>query len=168
MSRDFDAVLEALHRGTPEQQVRVLRNLIGGEPVEGLATRCVQLAGAHNDEVRMWAAEVLESSVKPAVSDVQPLAQLLANADDGEIAYWASTMLGRLGPEASAAATELEACVRESLYLPARERAAWAISRIGPAAAAATPTLREIASDAPPRLRRLAMEALDSVRGSAA
>ena len=94
--------------------------------------------------------------------------RLLQSADDGETCYWAATLLGRLGQDAAVAAGALEGCLRESMYLPARERAAWALSQIGPQAAAAVPTLEEAAAAAPPRLQRLATEALAAIREQAA
>jgi len=157
-----------LNSDSPQRQTDALRQISGGDAVFGVAVRCVELAGCRSDEVRMWAAEALETSVKPQPSDAKPLAGLLAGGGDGEICYWAATLLGRLGPSASCAALELEACVDRSPYLPARERAAWALSRIGPAAAMAAATLRRVAADGPPRLRRLATQALESIRGIAA
>ncbi len=157
-----------LHHDSVTRQTETLREVAARKNVRGIAVRCVELAGSHDDEVRLTAADALETSVLPLADEIAPLAMLLDNADDGEVAYWAATMLGRLGPVASAATPELERCLRESLYLPARERAAWAISRIGPKAAAAMPTLCDVASGSPPRLQRLALQAIDSVRGAAA
>lgn len=157
-----------LRHDSVTRQIETLREVATRKDVRGIAVRCVELAGSHDDEVRLTAADALETSVQPLADEVDPLARLLDTADDGEIAYWAATMLGRLGPLASAATPELERCLRESLYLPARERAAWAISRIGPRAAAAMPTLCDVASGSPPRLQRLALQAIDSVRGAAA
>ncbi len=150
------------------QQAEALRQIATHDGVQGLAVRCVELAGSHDDEVRLWAAEALETAVSPRAEEAAALARLLDRSDDGEIVYWAATLLGRLGPAAAETTPALDACLRWSLYLPARERAAWALSRIGPKAAAAVPTLRQVADDAPPRLRRLVLQALDSIGGVAA
>jgi HEAT repeat protein len=45
------------------------------------------------------------------------------------------------------------------------QRAAWALGKIGPAAAAAASALRTAAASADPRLARLAAEALAAVGG---
>ena len=144
-------------------QVDALRQISGQDSVIGLSVPVVSLAGSSNDEIRMWSAEALESSIQPDASEVLALMQLLRQADDGEICYWAATMLGRLGPEAAVAADALEQCLRESMYLPARERATWALSQIGPAAAVALDALNEAAATAPPRLQRLATETLEAI-----
>lgn len=158
---------EVLAGGSPDDQVEVLRQISGQESVTGLTVAIVELSGSGNDEVRMWSAEALETAVTPTESEVTALIQMLVSAADGEICYWAATMLGRLGPEAVAAVEALETCLRTSLYLPARERAAWALSQIGPQAAAAVPALKEAAEAAPPRLQRLASEALRAIGDAA-
>jgi len=150
---------------SPDDQVEALRQISNAEQVRGLAVVVVALSGSSDDEVRMWSAEALEVAIQPDPSEVQGLIQQLQKAVDGEICYWAATMLGRLGTEAVGAVAALEACLRESMYLPARERAAWALSRIGPAASAAVPALTEAADTAPPRLQRLASEALRVIGG---
>ena len=73
-----------------------------------------------------------------------------------------------MGPGAVSAVDALQTCLRESMYLPARERAAWALSQIGPPASSAVPALQEAAKGAPPRLQRLATEALRAIGDIAA
>ncbi len=167
MSDDATAIevwAAKLEGDSPEEQVTALRQISGQDVVKGLTPAIINLAGSRDDEVRMWSAEALESSVQPQATDVLPLVGLLGrDVDDGEIGYWAATMLGRLGRDAASAAQALETCLRESMYLPARERAAWALSQVGDAAAIAIPTLREAAETAPPRLSRLAAETLRAI-----
>ncbi|MEX0824814.1 MAG: HEAT repeat domain-containing protein [Pirellulaceae bacterium] len=128
----------------------------------------IRAAGDRDDEVRMWAAEALEMAGAPQASDVGSLAELLTSETDGEIAYWASTCLGRLGPQAAPAVDALLETLVHSSYLPVRERAAWALARIGPAARAAAPALQALTDSGYPRLSRLAISALESIRGMAA
>jgi len=146
--------------------VDALRQISSQEDVRGLTASIVQLAGSAEDEIRMWASEALESAVQPDASEQLMLIQMLESTHDSEICYWSATMLGRLGKDAGASAAALEACVRESMYLPARERAAWALSQIGPAAKVAVATLQEASQTAPPRLQRLATEALKAIEHS--
>jgi hypothetical protein len=77
-------------------------------------------------------------------------------------------MIGRLGPAAAGATGVLANVLLDSSCLAARERAAWALSQIGPAARSALNSLRQIGSDDPPRLRRLAETAMAAVVGRAA
>lgn len=159
---------EALASPTAGLRSRALEKIAVCGNVTGLSAAIVALAGSSDDEVRMWAADVLESSVLVQQDEVPALVPLLAETNDGEVSYWAATLLGRLGREASGAVADLERCLSRSSFLPARERAAWALCRIGAAAAPAMPALRNAAIDGPPRLKRLAIEALEAIRGAAA
>lgn len=144
--------------------INVLGQIAAAGNVTGITAAVVRLAGSSNDEVRRWAAESLESSIVPVVGEVDELAELLYDGRDGEVCYWAATMLGRLGSDvgsrARTAVNALENCLSDSLFLPARERAAWALSQIGPPAASAATTLRRTAEDAPPRLKKMVVKAL--------
>ncbi len=149
-----------------DDQVDALRQISSEECVVGLAVPIVALTASGDEEVRMWSAEALESAVQPLDCEISPLALLLEQNTDGEIGYWAATMLGRLGSGAATAAASLESCLRESMYLPAREQATWALREIGPPAAIALESLTEAAESAPPRLRRLAAEAIRAISAS--
>lgn len=146
-----------------DKQIEALRQISNQQDVTGLTTRIVRLSGSRDDDVRMWAAEALESAVQPTVDDVGELVGQLQTADDGEICYWAATLLGRLGRDAVAAVDALQSCLRDSLYLPAREQATWALCQIGPPASSAAPVLREVVDTAPPRLQRMANAALQAI-----
>ncbi len=147
-----------------EDQTRTLQEIASQSEVFGCTIQAVTLAGSRNDEVRSWAAAALESAIKPLDSEIESLADVLFSGEDGETCYWAATMLGRLGnlsgKHADVAVSALETCLSDSLHLPARERAAWALGEIGPRAASAATTLRRTAEDAPPRLQRLVNKAL--------
>lgn len=125
-------------------------------------------AGDRDDDTRMWAADALEMAGPPAVSDVSPLANMLTQSVDGESAYWAAKLLGRLGPAAASATAALANALEKSPYLAVREQAAAALGRIGPSAASSAPVLQNAAREASPRLVRLALAALESIRGMAA
>jgi HEAT repeat protein len=144
--------------------IELLQKIACSGNVTGVTVAAVHLAGSSDDEIRRWAAEAMEAAIIPVPSEVDELAELLYEGRDGEICYWAATMLGRLGenvgPRTRTAVNALELCLSDSLYLPARERAAWALSQLGPAAASAATTLRRTAEDAPPRLRKLVTKAL--------
>ncbi len=162
---------EGISSQSAERCVQTLRQIVAAGNASGLSGRIVALAGSADDEVRMWAAEALETAVIVRTEDVTDLVSLLATSGDGEVCYWAATLLGRLGNhvgKTAEAVVALEHCLRTSMYLPARERAAWALCQIGLAAAPAMPTLRHAAVDGPPRLKRLAIAALEAIRGVAA
>lgn len=128
----------------------------------------VRAVGDPSDTVSMTATEALEVFGEPSPAYLPALVEIVKQRSNGESVYWAVTMLGRLGPAAAPATSVLIDALVDSGYLPVQERAAWALARIGPAAAAATNALREAAESGPPRLRRLANQALESLRGMAA
>lgn len=132
------------------------------------AVELVIAAGDRSDAVAIAAAEALEMLGPPQQAQLSRLINVASENGDGETAYWAVTLIGRLGPSAAAATGALITALSGSPYLPVRERAAWALARIGTAAESATSALRAAAETGPPRLRRLATQALESVRGMAA
>jgi len=154
----------ALAGGDAEAQANALRQISSCDSVIGLTVPIVELAGSDDDEVRMWAAEAMEIAVRPAPHETTPLVRLLTESHDGEVCYWAATMLGRLGVPAAAAVDALKACLLGGDYLAARERCIWALSQIGPAAMTALPSLARIGDDDQyPRLQRLALKAIQRI-----
>ncbi len=95
---------DALAGDSPAAQVDALRQIAGQESATGLTLAIIRLSSGSSDEdVRMWSAEALETAVEPTTSEIVPLIELLQSAEDGELGYWAATMLGRLGTDAVAA-----------------------------------------------------------------
>ena len=148
-----------LTSGDVASQIEALRQISSHEKVLGLAIQVVTLAGDPNDDVRMWAAEAMESAIQPEPAEVSSFIGMMDQSPDGEVCYWATTMLGRLGIAATAAVEALESCLLYSDYLAARERAVWSLSQIGSQATTALPSLKKIATQSDhPRLKRLADE----------
>lgn len=133
-----------------------------------LAVALANATGDQDDSIAMLAAEALEMLGPPPTAVLPELIAILDSCVDGEVAYWTVTLIGRLGPGGAAATEALTRTLTASPYLPVRERAAWALARIGTAAASAAAALRSAADGGPPRLTRLATQALESVRGMAA
>jgi HEAT repeat protein len=106
----------------------------------------------------------LEEMGPPAVEDVGSLAALLSDsaADAG---YWAATLLGRLKANAAPAVPLLSAAVTGSTAMPVRQRAVWALGRIGPPAGPALDALKQAAASDDPRLARLAQRAIEQISG---
>lgn len=175
MDRSVSRWAEALGGSDETQRRTAARALaIGGQDLRPAMLALTLAAGDRDDEVRNWAAEALETAGPPAAADAERFSQLLLDslrsgeAVDGESAYWAAKLLRRLGPEAASATGALTRVLDESPFLAVREQAAAALGRIGPAAADATAALRRAAGEGVPRLARLALSALDAIRGMAA
>ena len=164
-----DSLFVELSHQDSERRCSAIRKIAQGRRDRSGVTAAVILLVADKDEAtRHWACEALEATIVPMPNEVGGLIQLLRDKSDGEIEYWAATMLGRLGTAACGATGVLASCLLDSPYLAARERAAWALSEIGPAARSAMNALRQIGPDDPPRLQRLAATAIQSVVGRAA
>jgi hypothetical protein len=134
----------------------------------GLTAAVLPLVVDPDEQTRHWACESLDRVLKPEIDELPGLIETLRGTTDGEVEYWTATMIGRLGPDAASATAVLATVLLDSSCLAARERAAWALSQIGPAARSAVNSLRQIGNDDPPRLRRLAESALAVVSGKAA
>jgi HEAT repeat protein len=138
------------------------------EQSSACAAALARCAADRSEAIAMHAAEALEMLGPPPRSALADLIELLDPRGEGETTYWAVTLIGRLGPAAGPASHGLVQMLAGSPYLPVRERAAWALGRIGAAAQGSEQTLRTAAEQGPPRLARLATQALESIRGMAA
>ncbi len=166
-----ESSIELLDYDNAEGLLAALRQIVNQDteiegPVRGVTVRCIKLAGHSDDEVRMWAAEALGMKVVPSPSEAIEIANCLAQPGDGEVAYWAATMLGRLGCDGIEGVAALIDCIEHSSFLPARERSAWALAQIGSGASQAIETLRLAVDENLPRLSRLANEAIREIERS--
>ena len=135
-----------------------------GRAAQPAAVSLVRASGTDDETALAWVAAALEELGPPPESEIE---ELVALADDHstEISFWAITLLGRAGEAASRAVPTLAKQLRHSPKLAVRERAAWALGKIGPAAAMAAPQLHEAAAGGQPRLSRLAKSALAAIAG---
>jgi HEAT repeat protein len=126
---------------------------------------CLELLEAVNDsddDVREWVSEALEGMGAPDAAVLPALIRRLEDAD-ADRGYWAATLIGRLGPDGSQATAGLSDALRDHTSLATRERAAWALGKIGPAAKSALPTLHSVIQEGVPRLSKLAAAAIESI-----
>jgi HEAT repeat protein len=129
------------------------------------AAPALAVATADGDEsVRQWATGALESLGPPAAGDTAELVKLLPDTRP-DVAYWAATLLGRLGDGAGDAKTvaALITALNSHPEAAVRERAAWALGQVGPGAAAALPALQAVGGTTNPRLARLAKQAIEQI-----
>lgn len=164
VDQDLSSLIASL--GSPQETVRV-------EAAEGLglldpdATRAAALAlvGACGDEseaVREAAVGALEEMGPPDIGVLDGLTVLLASGD-ADPGYWAATLIGRLGPDATSAVPGLIMALETSPHQTVRQRAAWALGKIGTGAGSAAEALRIVAGGDDRRLARLAERALSQI-----
>ena len=132
-----------------------------GEEARPAAVPLARAAGDPDETVREWAAAALEEMGPPDAADAAALAELLDGT--AEAAYWAATLLGRLGAGAATSVARLEAVLDDNPSLAVRQRAAWALGKIGIAAKPAERSLRKASASDDPRLSRLASRSLAEI-----
>jgi HEAT repeat protein len=133
-------------------------------PDAAAAVSLVRACGDGDEQVREWAVAALEQMGVPDVADAVALAELLA-AEPGDVRYWAATLLGRLEEQASGAVGPLIRTLDTDQAPAVRQRAAWALGRIGRVAVPARESLTRAAAGGDARLARLAKEALQDLEG---
>jgi len=131
---------------------------------QAAAVALVNATADADESVRQWSTAALESLGPPAASDAASMAKLTGDPRL-DVAYWAVTLLGRLGPDAGHAdiVAALVCALDKHPETAVRERAAWALGQIGPAAAAGLPALQNAATQSGPRLARLAKQAVEQI-----
>lgn len=163
MTFDIEPLVAGLQRGESSERVVAAQKLCQAGPLaQPAAVALVEATVDESDEVRQWATAALEDLGPPAASDQDKLADLLVRRQDDR-AYWAATLLGRLGSSGAPALRFLEQVAGSAAPLNVRQQAVWAIGRLGSVACGAEATLRSLEQSPDPRLRRLAEEALAAI-----
>ena len=128
---------------------------------EDAVSAAVDLVCATGDDesVQVWAVAALEELGPPSRDNVDPLIKLIPDQQT-IVAYWAITLLGRLGETAVAAEPALADRVLNSTDIAVRERAVWALSKMGPQSNSAMEALQVVADSDSHRLASMAQAAL--------
>ncbi len=138
-----------------------------GADARPAAVNLVKACGDEVEEVREHVTAALEELGPPRPEDSFLLPTLLHNPSP-DVGYWAATLLGRLKQDAADAVPGLAAVVAGvagPLDMIVRQRAAWALGEIGPAAASALDALKQAECEADSRLSRLARQAIEKIGG---
>jgi HEAT repeat protein len=135
-----------------------------GPDAQAAAVPLVEACAIEDDSLREFVTAALEEIGPPLPGDVAKLASLVSHRSL-DVAYWAATLLGRLKDHAAPAIRELVAALDAHPEVSVKQRAAWALGQIGPAASEARPALQKAAASNDPRLARVAQEALEKLSG---
>ncbi|MFM8577780.1 MAG: HEAT repeat domain-containing protein [Planctomycetaceae bacterium] len=160
---EVGGLIRLLERGGPDERAAAAEKLCQmGTAAAGAAVTLVRACADHDDRVRDWSVAALEGIEQPPVEDV-PILVTIIGSGVTLATFWAITLLGRVPQAAAPAVAKLADCVGSSADRAVRERAAWALGQIGPAAAGARAILEQAAGESQPRLARLAREALAAI-----
>jgi HEAT repeat protein len=135
-----------------------------GEEAAPAAVALVRACGDADEQVREHVVAALEDLGPPPTSAVAALVALIDHASP-LVGYWTTTLLGRAGEDAASAVPALTKCLDSTADLAVRQRAAWALGKIGPTAATARDALVRAAGQSDERLARLASESLAAIDG---
>lgn len=122
----------------------------------------VRACGDEDQRVREWAVAALEGMGPPPPGTLAGLTSLVGHTVP-LVGYWAATLLGRAGEDGAVAVDALAACVASGGDASVRQRAAWALGRIGAAAEPARAVLEQARQATDERLARLASEAIEAI-----
>lgn len=163
MANNMSTLIASLSSSDTTGRVNATEQLARlGSEAQPAALALVLACGDDDEEVRQGATSVLEELGPPGASDMGQLASLVG-AKSPDVGYWAATLLGRLKAQAAPAVEVLALAIAESPNLSVRQRAAWALGQIGPAAVASLPHLKKAAGDTDTRLARLVQEAIKQI-----
>jgi len=163
MTVDISELIASLRsEHEPQRQSAAERLAQLGSEAQPAALALVEACEAEDETTREFCVSALEDLGPPPVGDLQRLAALLAHRSL-DIAYWAATLLGRLQSQAAPAVEPLGRALDEHAAMAVRQRVAWALGQIGPAAANARDALEQAATSDDARLARLARKALDGL-----
>jgi HEAT repeat protein len=164
MDQDVSSLMTAL--GSPQETARAEAaeklSLLDPEKVRAAALVLVEACGDESEAVREAAVGALEEMGPPDPEVLDGLTALLANTN-ADVAYWAATLIGRLGPDGAASVSALIATMEESPHQNVRQRVARVLGKIGPGAARAKDPLQKAVAGDDPRLARLAERALGEI-----
>lgn len=131
MAQDIKALTAGLQSEDVAMRIDAAERVASlGEAAAALAIPLVKALGDADETVRELVTSALEDCGAPASSEIEPLKQLLAN-QNADIAYWAATLLGRLGDKAGHASEALHTAAAKHASPVVRKRAAWALEKIG-------------------------------------
>jgi hypothetical protein len=160
MAADLRALMAGLKAAEQADRLEAAEALMRlAEEAAPAAAALAVAAGEEDDEVREAAVGALEGLGAPPMALLGELTKILHDPQ-ADRAYWAATLLGRLGAAAAPAVPDLIQVLGPAAPLAVRQRAAWALGQLGPAVAAASQALRLAAQDPDARLAELAGDAL--------
>jgi hypothetical protein len=129
MDQNASSAIERLRHGDEPTRLAAAQWL--AQHPTSIAT--VVLVGALADdceEVRTWAGEALENLGPPSADQLDDLLQYVRSESEDQ-AYWAATLIGRLGPHGRSAVTRLSELAANHPSANVRRRIQWALEAIG-------------------------------------
>lgn len=158
-----------LENPNPNIRYQALQTLTEQSPSLGsLAPELLRASNDPSPTIQQFAIAKLEDLEDPDPSQVADILRYVQRPADSETVYWGITLIGRMGADGAEAVPMLAGVLANSPFLHVREKAAWALGQIGPAAEGALAVLQDAAKQGSPRLSRLALQAIEQSVGKSA
>ena len=164
MATDLAPLIAQLKSADMEQKLAAAEALCHlGEDARPAALQLIDAVRSDDERVCEAAIAALEGLGAPPTTMTSDIAVYLADTNASR-AFWAATLLGRIGSDA-AEATERLASTTADVNAPAevRQKAAWALGKIGPQAKSALGQLRSVDCQGDARLKRMIDSAVKSI-----
>lgn len=162
MANKITQWIDALTHGDDAVRAAAAEKLAqAAEAAQEAAVPLVQACGDECEEVTEWVTAALESLGPPRTADL-PLLAALAAHENGDIGFWAVTLIGRAGSDAAGQAS----CLVKALQKNAdqvRRKAAWALGEIGDRSEPVVAALRAAVQSSNKPLARAATTALETL-----
>ena len=127
---NIEALLTQLREPNLSVQIAAAEALANREAkAQPAIVELVRNCGTTDEDLQNWCFAALEKIGPPTIEQIDELA-LLANSANTDVAFWATTLLGRAGTMALTAVSVLAARSTDASAPEVQKRAVWALERI--------------------------------------
>jgi HEAT repeat protein len=131
VSADIANVVERMSSTDAEVRLAAVEELTqSAEAAQPAAVPLLRACLDEDERICEAAGAALETIGAPQPEDLNEIAEWLDHSDPN-VGYWAATFIGRLGSVAAPGVQALTAALSEQRHAIVRQRAAWALGRIG-------------------------------------
>lgn len=157
---DLEQCVGRLKSESVAERAEAAETLCTAAPESSFAAAELVRACADEDEsVREWVVGALESIEEPPANALEALEES-CRSDNALVAYWAVTMMGRMGCAAKAKQDVIAQLLENSKDLSVQEKAAWALGKMEADSSLARHALEQASHSENARLSRVANAAL--------
>jgi len=126
----IETLINQLQDADLRMQVAAAESLAGlANQAQPAIVALVQHSGSADEDLCNWCTAALEEIGPPTVEQIDELA-LLASSANSDVAFWATTSLGRAGSLATSATTILKQRSNDASTPEVKKRAIWALEKI--------------------------------------
>ena len=156
-------LLQQLLHGSPGERAVAAEHLAQQGAEAAYAACELTVACSDTEAVSEWAVAALEQVGSPPSSAIESLVSM-TQFENPLTVYWAVTLLGRAGPDATVHQKVLITLLQHSEHLAIQEKAAWSLGRMRAKSLEATQALQQASQSPNKRLSRVATKSLQQTQ----